>query len=332
MREEKREPLVSVIVPVYNVEKYLKRCLDSIIEQTYKNIEIILVDDGSTDRSGEICDEYKKRDERIVLVRQKNKGVASARNSGLKKAKGELICFIDPDDFVKKEYVDILTKTIKMNNGDIAICGYCLVDEDGNDFRKKKKYTGQLSTYSQEEAMKELFYQKAIDNSLCWRIFKKEVLKGIVFPDGMIFEDYAVMYGILKNASQVLKIDTLLYYYTQRDGSIMHLPFSERNFDILKVSKLLYNQISLEKPGLKKAVTSRFISACFYLLRVVDRKKYSAQYDEIVENIRKYRRVVLFDNNAKKKIKVGILLSYISESLIPLVYNCSFIKRKVYMR
>ena len=148
----------------------------------------------------------------------------------------------------------------------------------------------------------------------------------------MIFEDYAVMYNILKNASIVLKSNVKLYNYVQRSDSIMHSPFSEKNFDILKVSKVLYDRVTTEKPNLKKAVTSRIVSACFYLLRVIDKKRYQTEYRSVIEVIKKYRWTVLIDRKSKVKIKFGILLSYVSPSLISLIYNFSFIKRKIYMK
>ncbi len=132
------EPLVSVIVPVYNAEKYLKRCLDSILRQTYRNTEIILVDDGSTDKSGKICSEYRKKDKRVRVISQKNSGVAMARNAGLRKARGEYIAFVDSDDFVMEEYINVLVSVAETEDADIVQCEAIPIKDSSTQDQTKK--------------------------------------------------------------------------------------------------------------------------------------------------------------------------------------------------
>ena len=208
---------ISVIIPIYNVEKYLKRCIESIIKQTYSNLEIILVDDGSPDGCAKICDEYKSRDERIVVIHKKNGGLSDARNAGLKVATGEIISYIDSDDYVDLDMYEKMTKAMEEKNADIVVCGTNIEYEDGH---TKVKCEKEEKSFNREEALIELNSFKSFDMAVWNKLYKREVVDKIEFPVGKKSEDYFVMYQYFARAKKVVIINQAKYHYFQRSNSI----------------------------------------------------------------------------------------------------------------
>ena len=205
-------PLISVIVPVYNTEKYLHRCVDSIINQTYQNLEIILVDDGSTDSSGCICDEYAKKDERIKVIHKENAGQGVARNIALEYASGEYVGFVDSDDWIDpRMYQTLYTYAVK-DQSDIVVCGRYLYWDD----REKQPmfHLANPVVYSGREALVRLLIYDGIDSALCDKLCKKSLFKNICFPlERYICEDVDVVYKLLERAKQITHCGEGLYYY-----------------------------------------------------------------------------------------------------------------------
>ena len=230
--------LISVIVPVYNVEKYLPQCIDSIINQTYKNIEIILVNDGSTDNSLSICNKYKEKDRRIKIINKKNGGLSSARNAGIEKINGPYLCFIDSDDFIDNNMILKLYNLIRNNNSDIAVCNRFQY----YDYKKKNslipysncKYFN-TNNYEKIDAMKQLISLKNFDMSACGKLFKSLLFKDISFPVNKLSEDYFIMYKIFEKCNLVTFTNEPLYYYRQRKGSISKN--KKINYDYLDAAK-----------------------------------------------------------------------------------------------
>ena len=211
--------LISIIVPVYNVEKYLDRCIDSIINQTYKNIEIILVDDGSTDQSSIICDKYSKLDKRIKTIHKKNGGLSSARNTGLDIAKGNLLGFVDGDDYIDSNMIEELYKNIIKTKADIVICNFVRFDEEKETFNKysKKKFI-----VEEKDKYNYLFNEYRIPTVVQWnKLFKKEVFKDIEYKKGKINEDEFTVCSELNNAKRISYYLEPFYHYYQRNNSIM---------------------------------------------------------------------------------------------------------------
>ena len=208
---------ISVIIPIYNVEKYLKRCIESIIKQTYSNLEIILVDDGSPDGCAKICDEYKNKDERIVVIHKKNGGLSDARNAGLKVATGEIISYIDSDDYVDLDMYEKMTKAMEEKNADIVVCGTNIDYEDGH---TKVKCEKEEKSFNREEALIELNSFKSFDMAVWNKLYKREVVDKIEFPVGKKSEDYFVMYQYFARAKKVVIINQAKYHYFQRSNSI----------------------------------------------------------------------------------------------------------------
>lgn len=242
---------VSVIVPVYNVEKYLKRCVESILAQTYRDLEIILVDDGSKDSSGDICEELKILDPRIVVIHKENGGLSSARNAGMDIAKGEYFGFVDSDDYIEPDMFETLLTAALETKKDIACCGR-IVDL----FGKGKLYQFQLAesrVYTRDEAIEEVLYLQNIDVSACDKLFKRELFDEIRYPHGRISEDAAIIFGILQKSNGVVHVGKPLYNYIFRKNSISKSTYSIKNFDVYCNVVETFRFIDHNYPQYKKA-------------------------------------------------------------------------------
>ncbi len=247
------EPLLSVIIPVYHVEKYLGRCIDSILVQTYKNLEIILVDDGSDDRCGEICDEYAKRDARVIVIHKENGGVADARNKGLAKATGEYITFVDPDDYINKNMYEEMISRMKKENADIVMCDFKYVYKD-NVCAGINESSGNahIRAINGKEALYRSYdsYKAGILYSVLWnKICKRELYEDIVFPSGRIYEDEARVFMLLYKAPRILFVEYPYYYYHQHDQSIVGKKWTKKNTQLLDayIDKLEYYEKNKEQ-------------------------------------------------------------------------------------
>lgn len=248
---------ISIIVPVYNVEDYLEECIESIVNQTYKNLEIILVNDGSTDCSGYICDKYNKKDFRIKVIHKKNGGLSSARNVGIDFSTGNYLMFVDSDDYIDLDMVEILLKYMEQENADITICNF---------YREKNKKMENvlIKNYFPFEAIKEIFLQKNFETSAWGKLFKREVFKEIYFPEGKIFEDLGTIYKVFDNAKKITYISAQKYFYRFRVDSIMNSKFDKKKMDIYDIFKGI-NNFLLEKypdliPYLRNRETKTYIN------------------------------------------------------------------------
>lgn len=225
-------PKVSIIVPVYNIQKWVKKCIISLQNQTFKNIEIILVNDGSTDNSQEICENFSKKDNRIILVNKKNGGLSDARNFGLRFCKSKYVIFVDGDDYVDKDFVKQLYNAIKSTNSDVALCGYDEVDNNGkfikrilpNEPENKNIITGnELFLYFQK--------QNGVVNQVAWnKIYRKELFNIFKFEKGRYYEDGYFIAPLAWYAKTITIVREPLYNYVQRSGSIIHSKMSPKKF------------------------------------------------------------------------------------------------------
>ncbi len=210
--------LISVIIPIYKVEKYLRKCLDSVINQTYKNLEIILVDDGSPDACPQICDEYAKNDDRIKVIHKENGGQSTARNAALDICTGEYIAFIDSDDYVDKMYIEKLYKAAKDKNAQIAICSFFYTDETGKIWKGDKL---ENKVVSGDEKMFCFFRSNECIDAACFKIYHNSIWKDLRYPIGKVAEDASISDITFMKANAVCFIDEYLYYYFQRGDSAM---------------------------------------------------------------------------------------------------------------
>lgn len=231
---------ISIIIPIYNVEKYLKKCIDSLIQQTYENIEIILVDDGSTDNSGRICDCYALNDNRIKVVHQKNGGVSSARNTGLRHSTGNYIGFVDPDDWIDKNMYERMLEVLKNNNSSISMCSY--IYEYGDSKLNELKPDLVEQNLSSDELISKLFVPNSYYYTiLCNKLYKANLWNGIKFPEGYVHEDEAVIHIIYDRCDQMSTISNEYYHYRMVNTSITHTNDQIRRIDFANALSLRLN-------------------------------------------------------------------------------------------
>lgn len=227
------QPLISIVVPVYNVEKYLNKCINSLVNQSYKNLELILVNDGSKDKSGNICDEWKSKDNRIKVIHKENGGLSSARNVGMDCANGDFISFVDSDDWVDKKFIECLYNQLEINHADIAACtivkSYKNYDELQPINQKKVRFT-------KEEALDTLLSGRDFC-AVAWnKLYKKNIIGNVRFPVGKIHEDEFFSYRVIANANILVLVPDAKYFYRQRSGSIMQ-EWSIAHLDVLEAFK-----------------------------------------------------------------------------------------------
>ena len=317
--------LISVIVPVYNIEKYVGKAIETIIGQTYRDLEIILVDDGSTDKSGEICEHYAGKDDRIVVVHQENGGLSKARNTGTRIAKGDAIAYIDGDDYIHPCYFEILAKNLTEHNADISVCGMQVVSENEyEELTHSKDVENAAVEISAEEALEGMLSQKRFSLSSCAKLYKRKIAQSHYFPEQELFEDYYTVYRFFTEADAVTYTDAGLYYYLKRAGSITKKKYSHQMMDYIKHGEQVIDHVKQSGQQLMDAAISRLVWACFYIVtHIDDSSKYREDEEYCWNYIKKYRTKVIRDNSAVKKEKMLCALSMFGKKPLKLVYKMS---------
>lgn len=312
-------PLISVIVPIYKVEPYLRRCVDSIVNQTYTNLEIILVDDGSPDGCPAICDEYAAKDSRIVVIHKENGGLSDARNAGLDICKGEYISFVDSDDWVADCFIEELLKSVQETNAEIGICSYV---------QTSSSYTAKLNVnnvdkiiLSSIEATQKLWSEKGTTFVTAWgKIYKNSLWKELKFPKDLIHEDEYTTYKLLYSAKETVFIDIPLYFYYQREDSIMAgvRPSSIR---VLKARWERYEYFKMHQE--EKLVDLCLSTLCWDLLFAYNQAKTKKAtilgFNGVNDILKKYRISVknLKKSSTSKKFHLNALKLF---AIIPSLY------------
>lgn len=304
-------PLISVIVPVYNVENYVDRCIDSVLNQSYLNLEILLIDDGSTDRSGSICNEYKEKDDRIKCIHKKNGGLSDSRNMGILYAKGQYITFVDGDDFIADDYIEYLYFLISKYNADISICNYQKVIADGDIMNKKN---GKTIVLLGDEALEVLFYQKYYTMSAWGKLYKKEIIQGIEFPVGMVHEDVGTVYKYFGNSQKTVYGFEKKYGYVQREKSIINSKFELHKMSYIKFTKEIIKYVESQKKELYSAAISRHFSACFQVIVQInqDEDMFGGIYNELINEINIHKKIVFNDSKARKVNRIAAAMAIIN--------------------
>lgn len=251
--------LVSIVVPVYNVEKYLRQCLDSIINQTYSEIQIILVDDGSTDSSGMICDEYAGNDTRIEVVHQKNQGLSGARNTGIACSRGEYIIFVDSDDFID---TDMIRTFIDAMEPEVSIvsCGAVLCDEDGKFLHSEHR--SQSYKYIGKEQIKAMFHDRAYTVTAWGKLYSRKLFEEVKFPLGKYHEDMYTTYKLVDQSCGTLILDRAMYWYRQVGSSIMHQQFKEKHLDAIEANEIRAQFIQKNYPEFMEEAKASIAYIC----------------------------------------------------------------------
>ncbi len=316
-----QEPLISVIVPVYNVAGYLDRCMQSLVNQSYQNLELILVDDGSTDSSGTLCDTWAEKDSRVKVIHRKNNGLSQARNTGLKAATGDYITFVDSDDIVSPQLCRVLFDSMG-EDADISIC-------DAEHIYESKPYsfsiTDEQTVMTPKKAIDQLWYQKSFLPSAWGKLYRRALFAGKQFTPGRIFEDIDIMHELFFDAKSIVYNRSRLYGYVHRAGSITTKAFCPRDLDILLVADKIL-AFTEDKPALRKAAQAYAVTAALRVYLNAPEEETFAEGVALAQKLLQwYGKDVLADPNIRVKNRCALLLYFYCRPLMHFSYQ--FINR-----
>ncbi len=308
------EEKISVIVPVYNMEKYLSRCMEALLAQTYRNLEIILVDDGSKDSSPAMCDEYAAKDSRVKVIHKENGGSSSARNMGIEAATGEYIGFLDSDDYPDGDMYETLYRVIKEKDTDVAQTMSKDFDEEGNLVKDAYKSGGAV-TYLPKKEMFRLLMLHVGDSSFCTKLVKASLMKKLRFPEKKLNEDFKLVLDMLEYVDGVYSIEESKYNIILRGGSNSRNSFSEVFYNsIIENSDTAYAMMEEQFPDLKEETTRfYYIQRMYYLLHIPVglMTKENAMYQKVIKEVKKGRNEIRKNSYLSKKEKRNLwIVSY----------------------
>ena len=315
------EPLISVIVPIYNVAAYVDRCVASLQAQSYRNLEIFLVDDGSTDGSEALCDEYAAKDPRVRVLHKKNGGLSDARNAALEQMQGAYVAFVDGDDWVSPYYIENLYRALKQADADLAVSCFEEVFEGQG---VQTPPVGQLQQYtclSQEEALQKMLYQDGMECSAWGKLYPKRFFQELRYPVGKLYEDIPVTYAVMRQVQQVAYIRNVDYYYFQRQNSIQNAAFNPRKMDGVEHCRAMMEAVMAEFPQLGSAAECRYLSTVCNILFQIRDAAHEPQRNALWQEVRRHRWNVVRDPKARKKARLAALLSYGGYGTLRFVYD-----------
>lgn len=303
-------PLISIIVPVYKVEPYLHKCVDSILSQTYTHLEIFLVDDGSPDNCGKICDEYAQKDNRIKVIHKKNGGLSDARNVAIDVAKGEYITFVDSDDFVTSDYVETLYHLVKKYQCKVGVAWLRTFHEGCEAGTNQPPYIKKV--FDRMEGIEKMFYQELFDTAAWCKIYHRSLFEtGIRYPLRLIYEDLPTTYLLFLQADKIAFCNHIIYNYLLRANSIEGQPFKANKLDsALKILDMIQSHSNELKP-VEKAVRCRLLSFCLHILLEMPTGYADKRKQVLIDYVKRNRWKVLTDTRARKKARIGALISYL---------------------
>lgn len=315
-------PLISVIVPVYNVEKYLNECIDSLLNQSYHNLEIILVDDGSTDSSPAICDDYANKDKRVKALHMKNGGQATARNSGIDICTGEYIFFIDSDDYIEKDTIQFLYNKLTENNADISAAAFYFLYKNctipTNDYIIEKNLTP-------EQAFVDVMTMEYLFPCPHGKLYKRDVFKTVRFPNGMLYEDAYAIGEIFHAAKSIYATSAPKLFYRQCKGSTMHKKFNEKTMHLIKVYEHCVHIAKTYFPSAINICKYRYLDSIFVVLQkmIESDAQNIPQFNYVVGLAKKNFWSILFEKRFSAKRRLSAFLLVISPRLYIKVYSSS---------
>lgn len=306
---------LSIIVPVYNVEKYLRECIHSILNQKFQDFELILVNDGSTDSSRLICDEYSKKDTRIKVIHKENGGLSSARNAGIDIANGIYLSFVDSDDWINENmYIDMLEKAYT-NNANIIVCNVMLMNKEG----VEQPYTNIKSDilFTRTEALSELFKNEILLFSACNKIYRRELFHDLRYKEGIILEDMDLAYKLFNKVNQVYYVHIPFYHYRYNDSSILRSEFNLKRLDEYIVRKEMYEFYAKHYPELADLVYYYLCNTGSYLYALVSKSSsfHEQKYSYLIDYNKKILKKLLINRKVKNKMRFKILLFYLAPNM-----------------
>ena len=310
-------PYISVIVPVYNVEHYIERCLHSILTQTYRNLEIVLVDDGSTDNSGVVCEKYARQDSRIRVCHKPNGGLSDARNYGISRAVGSYLTFVDSDDYIDPDYMEYLFDLLSANRAEMSICQH-YIQYPSKEFWKVLSGEDVLSP---KTCIERMLYHDVIDTSAWAKLYRRDLFDGILYPKGKLFEDIATTYALMMKCEKIAVGYEAKYHYVINADSIVNRPFHEGKLELLEMTDKMAADVLKVYPDLEKAALRRRVYARFSTLNQMLRSEaYPEKRREIIRFILQYRRQILMDGKAPIRDKAALLLLSINYRLYRFIW------------
>ena len=306
---------ISIIVPVYNVEAYLERCVESILKQTYTNLEILLVNDGSTDKSGELCDKLALRDHRIRVIHKENGGLSDARNRGIDEASSNLIGFIDSDDYIDEDMYETLYRQMVASKADLSMCGHYDVYH-----QIPEKQVAEIKTWElmPEEAIKMVMEAKILSVTAVNKLYKKALFEQLRFRIGKIAEDAFIMVDLIHQCSKIVATNEKKYYYVHRENSITTQKFSLKFLNVIEAYEQNAKIISENYPDLYDVAIMRLNWAYFYVLDrlLVDNDfKDKVLEDRLISYLKKNKRSILMDSRFTRARKMSFLALCLSRKL-----------------
>lgn len=305
--------LISVIVPVYKVPQYLNQCVNSIVNQTYQNLEIILVDDGSPDHCPAMCDEWAEKDPRISVIHKENGGLSDARNAGLDVASGEYIAFVDSDDWIAPDMYERLYQRLTEDHSDMAACGVEMVWEAGTGSRMLTRPGSRV--LEREEAMRAIIEESWLKQPVWYKLYKTALVRDIPFPIGKCHEDVFWSYQAVGAANRVSVFDSPCYFYRQRSNSIMGVGYSLKRLDALEARAKRFQYIQANFPGLVAIERTTFFFFCLYSMQMAQKYLSGDEYQTAKQRImRTISEMKLLDEvgNLSFKQRLWVALAQLS--------------------
>ena len=310
---------ISVIIPVYRVEEYLEQCVRSVLDQTMPDFEIILVDDGSPDRCPQLCDELALQDTRIKVIHKQNGGLSSARNEGMKIASGEFLFFLDSDDFIHPQTLEVLLKIAEEENSDISCCNYQTTGERSVSYSQIKSPVSRI-TFTNEEALEKMYDQSlGMTVIACAKLYRRELFEGIQFPEGCLHEDEFTTYKVYYRAKRISYTDQKLYYYYQNPESIMHVSYKLKRLDALRALKERLVFLEKEKLTVPYQLTQRL-----YLIQLMEhyyQVSKLGKHPEILSQIKTELKVQMKQGKSNPYFLLKHKLSWMAFCISPAIFH-----------
>lgn len=307
-------PLVSIILPIYNVEYYLDQCMQSLFVQTYRNLEFIMVDDGSKKECAKLCDTYLKKDSRVIVYHKKNGGLSDARNYGIERANGEYITCIDPDDYVDCDYVEYLLKILEKYKSKMSIAQHRVHYDNGSIKDNGGEGDEALKV---EKCLEKMLYHDVIDTSAWGKLYHRSLFENVKYPKGKLFEDIGTTYALMLQCDFVAVGYEAKYNYIFHNNSIVNGKFNLKKLDLLEMTDLMAEDVLSIYPSLGNAVKRRQVYARLSTLNQMLNagKEYDNERISVIRYIKKNRMDILKNEKAPKRDKIAIILLSVNYSL-----------------
>lgn len=310
------KPEISIIVPVYNVEKYLSKCIESILNQSLNSLELILIIDGSTDGSEEICSRYSRRDPRVIVIKKKNGGQASARNVGLNIAKGKYIGFVDSDDWIEEDMFETLYKIAEETSADISNISYNEYYENGIYKKHSKTNNKEIIIHDKYQAMKTILEGELYDDIIWSKLFRRELFNDIRFPELRRYEDTAIIYKIIDKCNKICYKDVAKYNYLRREDSTMGIAKQLVDIENLFIYEEMYEFISAKYKNLSELVIIRIANTSMLAMnRIIYNKRFKEEKQKFYEAARilnKYFKEIITIDYYPKNVRILFRLNKIN--------------------